>query len=201
VTTGKLSAVSGKRGLLIRRADVIELGKLTGHFPEDGEAGNASENLSPGCSENDEEILDTTVVRVDTERQLEIIRDTLLRPLIEQNERQQALIAGQSETIDYLRSGLDQAGLQLAEQAESVNRIIAEREQIEAEREHAQRQVEIAVLEREAVEAERDALLAAQDALRSRVSALEAASAKSPDEPTIAPETRLQRLWWQFWKA
>jgi len=207
VTTGKLSAISGKRGLLIRRADVIELGKITGHFSEYGETGNVSGNVSPGPSGNGEEIPDASVVRVDTERQLEIIRDTLLRPLIEQNERQQALITGQSETIGYLRAGLDQAGLRLAEQADAVAQLTAEREQarlhsitvehereqLEAAREHAQRQAEIIALEREAVEAERDAL-------QSRVRALEVSQVVTPDELENAQLERSHRSWWRFWK-
>ena len=43
-------------------------------------------------------------------------------------------------------------------------------------------------------------LRAERDALRSRLSALEAHQAESPDEPTSAPETRPRRAWWQFWE-
>jgi excisionase family DNA binding protein len=49
------------------------------------------------------------------ERQLEVIRDTLLRPLIEQNERQQERIAEQAETIGALQARLSALEAQHAE--------------------------------------------------------------------------------------
>jgi len=49
------------------------------------------------------------------ERQLEVIRDTLLRPLIEQNERQQERIAEQAETIGALQARLSALEAQQAE--------------------------------------------------------------------------------------
>ena len=118
-----------------------------------------------------------------------------------------AQLDAKDETIGYLRSGLDQAGLRLAEQADAVAQLTAEREQarlhaitvehereqLEAAREHTRRQVEIVVLEREAVEAERDAL-------RSRLSALETQQVESPAERTSTPETQPRRAWWRFWR-
>jgi len=41
------------------------------------------------------------------EHQLEVIRDTLLRPLIEQNERQQATMTEQAETIGTVTAERD----------------------------------------------------------------------------------------------
>ena len=114
VTAGKLSAVSGKRGLLIRRVDVIELGKVSGHFSEDREVRNASGNGSPisagNYSPSSAEIPNIDGVRL----QLETIRDTLLRPLIEQNERQQETIREQAETIGDLRRRAEAAESRLS---------------------------------------------------------------------------------------
>jgi len=109
---------------------------------------------------------------VSAQQQVDVLRDSLVAPLVALTERQQTIIA---------------------EQAEAIGRMVTERE-------HERRQAEIAALEREAVGAERDALLAAQDALRSRIRELETASAESPDERTSTTETRPQRVWWQFWK-
>jgi hypothetical protein len=57
-----------------------------------------------------------------TERQLEVVRDTLLRPLIEQNERQQATITAQAETVGRLTAERDalQARLSALEAANDV---------------------------------------------------------------------------------
>jgi excisionase family DNA binding protein len=41
---------------------------------------------------------------------------------------------------------------------------------------------------------------AERDALQSRLTVLQAQHAESLDEPTNAPETRTQRVWWQFWR-
>jgi hypothetical protein len=87
----------------MRRVDVIELGKISGHFPEDREMRNVSGNGSPTSAGNDSPS-SADITSIDASRlQLETVRDTLLRPLIEQNERQQATIAKQAETIGDLR--------------------------------------------------------------------------------------------------
>ena len=50
----------------------------------------------------------TTAVPDVARSQLELLRDTLLRPLIEQNERQQQMIAGQAARIGVLEMERDQ---------------------------------------------------------------------------------------------
>ncbi len=66
-------------------------------------------------------------VALDAERQLAVIRDTLLRPLIEQNERLQSRLEEQAETIGKMQAAQEQARIK-----EEIARL--ERQQIEAER-------------------------------------------------------------------
>jgi hypothetical protein len=75
--------------------------------------GHLTERVSPSAS--------------DPERQLAVIRDTLLRPLIEQNERLQSRLEEQAETIGKMQAEQEQARIK-----EEIVRL--EREQIEAER-------------------------------------------------------------------
>jgi len=109
-------------------------------------------------------------------RQLEVIRDTLLRPLIEQNERQQAAIA---------------------EQAEALGRL-------EAERDQARQSAEAAIAKLDQVQEERDELLTVRETLRVRLSTLEERHAESPMQPSSAPQTDTDAAtsgpWWMFWK-
>jgi len=109
-------------------------------------------------------------------RQLEVIRDTLLRPLIEQNERQQAAIA---------------------EQAEALGRLEAERDQV-------RQSAEAAIAARDQMQEERDELLTLRETLRVRLSTLEAQQAESPMQASSAPETATDAAtgvpWWAFWK-
>jgi len=86
---------------------VIEFGKLSGHFSEEEEVGNASGNGSATSSGNHSPP-PVDISTIDEARlQLETIRDTLLRPLIEQNERQQATITEQAEAVGRLTAERD----------------------------------------------------------------------------------------------
>ncbi len=95
-------------------------------------------------------------------RQLEAIRDEWLAPLV----------------------------AQITDQAETIGRVTAERDQ-------ARIQAEMLTLEREQIQAERDALQA-------RMSALEAHQAESPTQASSVPETAIDAAtdvpWWMFWK-
>jgi len=94
---------------------VIELGKISGHVPEDREVGNVSGNGSPTSAGNGSPS-STDISSIDGVRlQLETIRDTLLRPLIEQNERQQTTIQEQAETIGDLRRRAEVAESRLSD--------------------------------------------------------------------------------------
>jgi len=79
---------------------------------------------------------------------------------------------------------------QISDQAETIGRVTAERDQ-------ARIQAEMVTLEREQIQAERDALQA-------RLSTLEAAHAESPTQPSSAPQTATDDAtdtpWWQFWR-
>jgi len=100
---------------------------------------------------------DSTAITTAT-RQLEAIRDEWLAPLV----------------------------AQISDQAETIGRLTAERDQ-------ARIQAEMAALEREQIQAERDALEA-------RLSVLEAVHVEVPQSQPDAPQTQPQRTWWAFWK-
>jgi len=112
-------------------ADVIgkqmrSLGKFPGsarNSPEDSSEvpGSASEPIETRYRMGDAPVI------LDPERQLEVIRDTLLRPLIEQNERLQSRLEEQAETIGKMHAAQEQARIK-----EEIARL--ERQQIEAER-------------------------------------------------------------------
>jgi hypothetical protein len=112
-------------------ADVIgkqmrSLGKFPGsprNSPEDPSEvpGSASEPIEAQYRTDD------APVALDAERQLEVIRDTLLRPLIEQNERLQSRLEERAETIGKMQAAQEQARVK-----EEIARL--ERQQIEAER-------------------------------------------------------------------
>lgn len=118
---------------------------------------------------------DSTAIMT-AQQQLEVVRDTLLRPLIELTERQQVTIA---------------------EQAKSLGRL-------EAERDQARQSAEAAIADRDQLQEERDELVAVREALRGRLSALEAQQAESPVQVSSAPEMATRDAsavpWWQFWK-
>jgi DNA-binding transcriptional MerR regulator len=125
INAGKLPATPGKRGRLVRLADVRDLAALTGRDSAGQEdttatATSAAGNAGDEPHGNDEEPIagndhGKSAMVADTARQqLETLRDTLLAPLIEQNERLVARIgelereAGQLESErDALRSRLE----------------------------------------------------------------------------------------------
>jgi FtsZ-binding cell division protein ZapB len=104
---------------------------------------------------------DRTAIATAT-RQLEAIRDEWLAPLV----------------------------AQISDQAETIGRVTAERDQ-------ARIQAEMVTLEREQIQSERDALQA-------RLSALEERHAESPMQASSAPQTATDDAtgvpWWQFWR-
>jgi len=171
VTTGKLSAIAGERGRLVRLEDVhriaIMTGKLPGPLPTEMGAATLAGNPASGVGN----VADgSTIVEVSasTNHQLEVIRDTLLRPLIEQNERQQERIAEQAETIG----------------------------RIAAEVEHERQRAAAAEVEHDEL---REVLRRRAEAAESRLSALEVQQVESPDEPENAAPEAVRLTWWRRW--
>ena len=76
-TDGKVSAIRGSRGRLVRLADVERIVAMTGGF-----AGHVTD----GMADDDRERLATAVVSSAARSQLEAIREEWLAPLIERNE-------------------------------------------------------------------------------------------------------------------
>jgi len=103
IASGKLPAISGNRGRLVTRADVLRIGSLTGKVPEDAESSSVSAMSSDTSSAELPE--DASVASVVTARsQLEAIRDEWLAPLV----------------------------AQITEQAETIGRVTAERDALQA---------------------------------------------------------------------
>ncbi len=112
---------------------------------------------------------DRTAIATAT-RQLEAIRDEWLAPLV----------------------------AQISEQAETLGRVTAERDQAQHERDELRRrahrantQQEISILEREQIVAEREALRAARDTLEQRVRELETQQAESRTQASSAAQTAI----------
>jgi excisionase family DNA binding protein len=125
IASGKLPAVAGDSGKLVLVADVE---RLAGHRRQADGNGNVAESVTVATTGDG------------ATHQLEVIRDTLIKPHLETIERQTATIADQAETI---------------------GRVTAERDQ-------ARIQAEMVTLEREQIQAERDALQARMSALEER---------------------------------
>jgi len=94
ITSGKLPAVAGDSGKLVLLADVE---RLAGHRRQADGNGNPAE---PGA---------VATAGDGATHQLEVIRDTLIKPHLETIERQTATIAKQAETIGRVTAERDQA--------------------------------------------------------------------------------------------
>jgi len=92
ITSGKLPAVAGGSGKLVLLADVE---RLAGHRRQADSNGNLAEPVATAT---------TTDVAT---HQLEVIRDTLVKPHLEMIERQAATIAEQAETVGKLTAERD----------------------------------------------------------------------------------------------
>jgi len=92
ITSGKLPAVAGSSGKLVLLADVE---RLAGHRRQPDGNGNLAEPVATAT---------TTDVAA---HQLEVIRDTLIKPHLETIERQAATIAKQAETVGKLTAERD----------------------------------------------------------------------------------------------
>jgi len=136
ITSGKLPAVAGDSGKLVLLADVE---RLAGHRRQADGNGNVAEPVAVATAGDG------------ATQQLEVIRDTLIKPHLEMIERQAATIA---------------------EHAETVGRVTAERDQAQHDR----------------------------DALQARLSVLEAQQAESPVQASSAPQTTNTRPWWRWWQ-
>ena len=182
VTSGKLAAMAGERGRLVRLDDVYRLAVMIGKLPGPLPGFSVAETVagttatSPGNLAGETTVAD---IAPSTERQLEVIRDTLLRPQLEVIERQQERIAELER----------EAGRMTAER-DALQRRIAIQE-------------EAAILEREQIQAERDALEARVHALQVRRRSAQDTTALRAIErdatPQTATETRQkprQRRWW-----
>jgi hypothetical protein len=102
---------SGKRGCLVRLADVEALASLTGNAPAtSGNDGNAAASAATTASNdpNGNDSGNAAMVSDQGRQQLEVIRDTLLAPLIAQNDRLVAQMTEQAEMIGKLRAERDE---------------------------------------------------------------------------------------------
>ena len=124
IKTGKLAATGGKRNRLVRLADVQALATLTGKTPamdETATATAASTTATAGSARNgnDEHATavhdpgNTAMVADSARQQLAVIRDTLLAPLIEQNERLVARIGDLEREAGRLEAERDELRSQL----------------------------------------------------------------------------------------
>jgi excisionase family DNA binding protein len=118
IKSGKLPATGGKRGRLVRLADVEALADFTGNTP--ATSGNLAGSAVTTAGNTDNGNPDTltagnaTAIASDQGRQqLAVIRDTLLAPLIAQNDRLVTQVTEQAETIGHLRAERDELRAQL----------------------------------------------------------------------------------------
>ena len=92
ITSGKLPAVAGDSGKLVLLADVE---RLAGHRRQADGNGNLAEPVAVATADDG------------ATHQLEVIRDTLIKPHLELIERQAATIAEQAETVGKLTAERD----------------------------------------------------------------------------------------------
>lgn len=195
INAGKLAATGGKRGRLVRLADVQAIAELTGKAPATNKATTATATSAVTSAGNDpngnheattagNDPGNTAIVSERTQQQAAVMREILQDMLRELLDEQAA--AFRSEI----------AGLR-----EQVGELAAELERREAQQQRSSSE-RIGELERETgqLESERDALQAQLEALRSLES-----DDTAQDEPQAMhrgyriPE-RVERKWWEFWK-
>jgi len=136
IVAGKLPAISGKRGRLVSRADVLRIGTLTGKVPKTVESVSLSDESSDRSSAELPE--ERSVMSAATARdQLEAIRDEWLAPLIDR----------------------------IGELEREAGRLTAEREHAQRQAEIATLEREAVKAERDALLAAQDALRSRLSAL------------------------------------
>jgi DNA-binding transcriptional MerR regulator len=124
IKTGKLVATGGNRNRLVRLADVQALAMLTGKTPATNPSTTATADPAIATADNDaygndEESTagndpgNAAMVADSARQQLEVIRDTLLAPLIEQNERLVARIGDLEREAGRLEAERDELRSQL----------------------------------------------------------------------------------------
>jgi DNA-binding transcriptional MerR regulator len=124
IKTGKLAATGGNRNRLVRLADVQAMAMLTGKTPATNASTTATADPAIAAADNDTYGNDEestagngpsngAMVADSARQQLEVIRDTLLAPLIEQNERLVARIGDLEREAGRLEAARDELRSQL----------------------------------------------------------------------------------------
>lgn len=215
VRNGKVPAIEGQRGKLVRLGDVLSLADLTGKSatlpatgrqpagnagnPARSAAGNAGKMATPVESDTDSDEYAATAgaVSAAARSQLEAIRDEWLRPLIDRTEE----LAREN---GRLQAEQDAMAERLADDRKLADQLVdvlqAERDSAERDRVHLAQEL-AEVTSREAA-ARRDAeeqvrvLQEQRDRLTSQVEALNIAwrSASSVAAPPY------KEPWWKFWE-
>jgi len=126
ITTGKLTATAGSRGRRVRLSEVQRLAQITGR---QSAILKDTADLATDSTGNTAEVLGTAhdrmLARDESYRQLETLRDTLLKPLIEQNERMVDRIAELEREAGRLESERDAERRRADELQAAVERLIA----------------------------------------------------------------------------
>ena len=211
VRGGKLSAIEGQRGKLVRLGDVLALADLTGKsatLPATGRqvlgtagnlatsavgnAGNAAMSVEPDA-DSGEHTVPAGAVSPEARSQLEAIRDEWLRPLIDRNEE----LARENGRLQAERDAMAE---RLAEDRKLADVLQAERD--DAERERARLAEELAEVASRDAAARRDAeeraraLQVERDRLTAQVETLNIAWRSASAKET----TPYKEPWWRFWE-
>jgi excisionase family DNA binding protein len=101
IAAGKLPAIAGHRGRLVRRADVLHIGVLTGRLADDADMPDDSANASRPAAERRPIVGERA-----GQEQLETIREEWLQPLIRQIAEQAAALGRVTAERDALRDQL-----------------------------------------------------------------------------------------------
>ena len=109
---GKLPATEGQRGKVVRLADVLALAEMTGKLPATGRqtAGNtAAGNETARSAGNDvSNAADVPAVADNMRAALEVFRDELVRPFVQDLREAERKIGRLEAERDALRSRLEQ---------------------------------------------------------------------------------------------
>lgn len=152
IRDGKLPAVAGQRGSLVALGDVQRMAALTGR---DAATAGHTIIMSGQPANPVGRVSESLPATVTTEDQFAIIRDTLLRPLIEQNERQQETISGLSLEVGQLRERAEQQEKTIAalhEQLRETDAIADRQRELQAKIDESRAAVDAAARRSETLE-------------------------------------------------
>lgn len=208
INDGKLPAIDGKRGRLVRRDDVLFLGNISGHHAETAEAETLSGNPSARSST---EVPENSASLVSAYSQLEAIREEWLQPLVDQirelerdrgrlqAERDRAVqdaetFRKQAETGDITQKELERERDELRRRLEDQ---LAEMDDDEGPISIAEAENVISLQQAKELEAERDELRRRAEDAESRVSDLEQRRVELLQQAQIAAQEQPQSPWWR----